>query len=143
MKVNNPADFSNQVGYDLYLNPWWALEFQPPRGKVFCGLMTEILGKPDLWFQGCFHELLWGPRAYDRRWRPSLLANLSGTNGQIWFSLWLPWRCKHLEPGTGLPWGANVLSQDITQNDYNNLSIYAGQPEAGETLHPRKATWIA
>ena len=91
--IDNPGVFSSMVDNDLYVNPWWALRKRiHPRAAAFVACMDQAMGPPDLWFQGLFHELLWGPRDLPRGWRPSFHANLSGHNGELWNTFWLPWR---------------------------------------------------
>lgn len=109
--MDNPGDFSNKVGDDIYLNPWWALKFQDSVSAEFCAVMTEVLGPPDLWFQGLYHQLLWGRRDVSPFWRPSLCVNLSGGNGKLWFKLWLPWRGEYLRDGTVI--SASVLDFNV------------------------------
>lgn len=94
VNIDNPGDYSQKIGDDLYLNPFWALNFQSQKARVFCDTMIEILGPPDLWCDG-FWKLLWGPRHLDISWRPQLYANLSGKNGQLWTKLHLPWRSSY------------------------------------------------
>jgi hypothetical protein len=91
---DHPGDFSHQVGWDLYLNPWWGrrrpqLAYQARR---LLDYLDVELGEPDLWHQGCFHELLWGPRDVPRNWRPAFYCSVSGGNGMLHSHLWLPWQ---------------------------------------------------
>lgn len=121
---NHPGDFCNKLGDDLYLNPWWALGRQDQPGRAFCFFMDEVFGPPDLWFQGGFHELLWGPREMGRVWRPSFHANLSGPSGKIYFRLWLPWRGDMSNPTC--PVGANILDTQVDlKKDMAGLFCYA------------------
>lgn len=138
----NPGDFNNKVGYDLYLNPWWALEFQGLSGRRICSSMTELLGPPDLWFQGIFHKLLWGPRHVHELWRPSIHASLSGGNGKVWFHLWLPWRAYALQSGkySGKPMGGNILDRDVSKSDFGNLRIHQKACKSEERL--MKTEWL-
>ena len=84
------TEYSNQVGHDLYLNPWWGLRtVAPGSASNLYQAMTNLMGVPDLWFNGNFHELLWGPRDLPRLWRPAFNCNLSA-NGPIYRHYWLP-----------------------------------------------------
>lgn len=135
MTVDNPGVFSNIVGDDLYVNPWWALrKINIPRVNAFVECMDRTLGPPDLWFTGLFHELLWGPRHLPRSWRPGFHANLSGHNGVLWRTFWLPWRAgrggKSLtwtdHEGMEHPFAANVTHFDIDfEKDVICMEAYA------------------
>lgn len=130
MLVDHPGDFSNKVGYDLYLNPWWAARLNIDGfgyDDFLIEAMTDTLGKPDLWFNGLFHELLWGPRGLDRTFRPGFHANLSGTNAKIWKHFWLPWRAANYKHATLCDslFGGNVLHDSLSIGDIVGLELYA------------------
>lgn len=121
--IDNPGVFSNIVGDDLYVNPWWALRKRlNTYARTFVDCMDRTLGQPDLWFNGLYHELLWGPRDLPRLWRPSFHANLSGHSGTLYCSFWLPWRAGANENEAiqtsgrhkGMPMAANVLDYKIS-----------------------------
>lgn len=146
INIDNPGDYASRVGDDLYLNPWWALNFQSDKAKIFCEAMTEILGPPDLWHSD-YWRLLWGPQNVHMSWRPQLFANLSGWNGKIWIKASLPWRSEYVPAFTkftqytpyghaGLParltqdtppaHGCTILSDNIhLTNEYMGLIRYA------------------
>lgn len=120
---NHPADFMTKCGYDAYLNPWWGVD--TARSRELVHRMGAVLGEPDLWFQGAFHELLWGPRDLPRSWRPGFHVNVSGTNGKTWRNFWLPWRLKSLQEGNSLPYAANVLDENTSWMDVEYVEKYA------------------
>ena len=140
MNIDNPGDFSNRVGYDLYVNPWWALRRAGEEGLSWEGCLVDCmgrtLGQPDLWFNGGFHELLWGPRSLHRVWRPRFSANLSATSGRLHRHMWLPWRATDMahyradaEPvGVGDEpniVNCNVDCSDVAADDVARLESYA------------------
>ena len=127
------TEYSNQVGHDLYLNPWWGLRtVAPGSASNLYQAMTNLMGVPDLWFNGNFHELLWGPRDLPRLWRPAFNCNLSA-NGPIYRHYWLPWRAATMSlenddrPDSGrqvyLPRGCGVQDSGV---DTDDVSYYAG-----------------
>ena len=85
--VDHPLDFSAKHAWDLYLNPWWGFRFLNGNVELITDSLTEILGWPQMQWQGCFNELVWG----NRETPPRFSVNLSGGNGSIWFHLDLPW----------------------------------------------------
>jgi hypothetical protein len=120
---DHPGDFLTKCGCDIYLNPWWGA--RTARSSELIGRMGAVLGEPDLWFQGAFHELLWGPRDLPRSWRPGFLVNLSGTDGRLWRNFWLPWRLKSLQEDCKLPYAANVLDTETCELDVEYVEKYA------------------
>ncbi len=114
---NHPGDFNTKVGYDIYLNPWWGLQTATSQGLI--EELNTQLGTPDLWFQGLFHELLWGPRDLPREWRPGFHCNLSATNSKVWRNFWLPWRLQNTNEIeiNKIPIGSNVLDTETRETD--------------------------
>ena len=130
--VDNPGAFSNTVGNDLYVNPWWALRKRlGGHANAFVSCMTHSMGEPDLWFQGLFHELLWGPRHLPRAWRPGFHANLS-CNGELYCCFWLPWRSGQHgnetfwdHDGIKMPYACNTQQYDIDfEKDVFHMEAY-------------------
>lgn len=136
---DHPGDFLTKCGYDIYLNPWWGVKTARSQDLVF--EMDKVLGTPDLWYQGVFHELLWGPRDLPRGWRPGFNISLSGTNCRLWRSFWLPWRmhgfwhpsCYPDEPkpdadwnasNPPLPYHANVQDEEVIPKDVAYVERY-------------------
>lgn len=119
--TNHPGSFNNQVGEDLYLNPWWGLD--TIHSWSFKASLREAFGEPDLWFNGCFHELLWGPREVPKAYRPQFHVNLSGPQGRIYRSFWLPWRASHLVNTT--PYAANVQDDVCNVSETPAINRYA------------------
>lgn len=120
---DHPGDFNSKVGCDIYLNPWWGLRSAISQALIL--ELTKQLGEPDLWFQGLFHELLWGPRDLPRVWRPGFCCNLSGTNGHVWRSFWLPWRFRTEEMITSkVPVGSNVTDEETHGEDVEFVPCY-------------------
>lgn len=105
--------FTNEVGLDIYYNPWWGLDTASYGGQIMAKHLDQLFGSPDLWFNGCFHELLWGPRDLQKGWRPSFHINWSGPQHQYWRQFWLPWEGQ-LQTNPLRPYSCNV--RDILIN---------------------------
>jgi len=87
--MDHVGDFNNKLGLDIYLNPWWGLKTAFSKDIIY--ELNKNFGEPDLWFNQMYHELLWGSREIDRIKRPRFCVNLSGTNGIVWRTFYLPW----------------------------------------------------
>ena len=127
---DHPGDFTNQVGWDLYLNPWWGVR-RPQLNAAAQRLVTVLdtgLGAPDLWFNGTYHELLWGPRDVPSNWRPCFWIALSGGDGALYNHFWLPWRggidlSKTTETWPHIAYG-HVLDEKINDLDLEGVRVY-------------------
>lgn len=90
---DHPIDFGQRHEWDYYLNPWWALRFLNGEAEVLTNELTKSLGRPYLlndpqWV----NRLEWpGPTTPGFGNRPQIMANISGGNGSIWTTIYLPW----------------------------------------------------
>lgn len=93
---DHPGDFSNKVGDDLYLNPWWGLNFIAPQAKELVRCMTDFIGEPELVFGVVNYNLLW--RLPNKVFGPLFNVALSGPQNKMYFHFILPWRLAPLSP---------------------------------------------
>jgi hypothetical protein len=84
---------SQQIGKDLYLNPWWGLQHLPEwPARYMVSAMTRLFGVPDFWDSGWTPRLLWGRREDHMTWRPSFSCHISGPQAKFYYQFWFPWR---------------------------------------------------
>lgn len=124
-------EYSNDVGLDVYLNPWWGIDTLNQTGSKLVEAMNNIWGEPDLWFQGLFHELLWGPRDLPKCWRPGFHVNTlryheSCSRKVIWRSFWLPWHGKFIDDRSlrNFPYAAGLCEAGVSEDDIVTAGIY-------------------
>lgn len=121
--MDHPGDFSNHVGDDLYLNPWWGIRRPQLSRHAQCvvALLNEGLGEPDLWFDDIRHRLLWRPRSVPEAWRPGFCVAVSG-NGNLYSHFWLPWRGQFT--ASRRVHTAHVLDTEFTDQDVDGARLY-------------------